>query len=371
MLVTPVTWSYAGALRAPGTDSVAARTGEWMRDHHLGSVVNSVEHWWYSHHPPPVGGRPAGGIPTITTHPGPAASMPTNATSSGAPTPRSVVGLRVPPPVAPPVHPALRGEGSWQDVGLLVRATPAVRFAYVRADAVHTSRLAAVAWFDTTLLRADIVPGLQEPPGFGDARGARVPQAARPGLVAAFNSAFRVKDARGGVYLGGKGAATLRRGAASLVVRSDGTLTVGEWGRDFVSVDGVVAVRQNLDLIVDGGAPVAGLNNNMNGRWGWTLGNNVFVWRSAVGVTASGAIIYVAGDSLSVTSLADLLVRAGAVRAMELDINPDWVSCFVFNHPDPARPATVEGVKLIDAMHRPGNRYLVAGSRDFVMLSSR
>ena len=39
----------------------------------------------------------------------------------------------------------------------------------------------------------------------------------------------------------------------------------------------------------------------------------------------NGALVYVGGPSLAITSLANLLVDAGAVRAMELDINPDWV----------------------------------------------
>ena len=32
------------------------------------------------------------------------------------------------------------------------------------------------------------------------------------------------------------------------------------------------------------------------------------------------------GPDLNITDLADVLVRAGAVRAMELDINTDWVN---------------------------------------------
>ena len=46
-------------------------------------------------------------------------------------------------------------------------------------------------------------------------------------------------------------------------------------------------------------------------------------------MTADGALVYVGGPGLNITDLADLLVRAGAVRAMELDINTDWVN---FSH---------------------------------------
>ena len=44
-----------------------------------------------------------------------------------------------------------------------------------------------------------------------------------------------------------------------------------------------------------------------------------------------------ADPGLNITDLADLLVRAGAVRAMELDINTDWVNFSVY------QPATPTG----------------------------
>jgi len=45
----------------------------------------------------------------------------------------------------------------------------------------------------------------------------------------------------------------------------------------------VVAVRQNLNLLVDNGKPVSGLNANDTTKWGNTLGNQVYVSRSASG----------------------------------------------------------------------------------------
>jgi hypothetical protein len=62
VLLIPVLWSYAHYLTAPGTDPWTARSVEWIRDHGGGGIVNGVEHWWYSNHPPPVGGKPKHGI---------------------------------------------------------------------------------------------------------------------------------------------------------------------------------------------------------------------------------------------------------------------------------------------------------------------
>ena len=72
--------------------------------------------------------------------------------------------------------------------------------------------------------------------------------------------------------------------------------------------------------------------------FGATLGNKALVWRSGVGVDANGALIYAGGPALSVLSLGPTLQNAGAVRAMELDINTDWVSAYTYVQRAP--PAT-------------------------------
>jgi len=59
--------------------------------------------------------------------------------------------------------------------------------------------------------------------------------------------------------------APLRPGAASLVIYRDGSSTVAKWGRDAKLSSNVVAVRQNLDLLVDNGKAVAGLSANDTG----------------------------------------------------------------------------------------------------------
>jgi len=88
------------------------------------------------------------------------------------------------------------------------------------------------------------------------------------------------------------------------------------------------------------------------------------VWRSGIGVTASGAVVLVAGNRLSAPTLANLLLRAGAVRAMELDINRDWTSFILYRSP---HGQAIEKNALPD-MWRAPSRYDSASSRDFVAL---
>ncbi len=272
ILLVPVTWSYVGALRAPGTDSVAARSTEWLRGHGFGGLINHVEEWWYTHHPPKVGGTPRGGIPHVP-------KVATNAPHSTTHTTVPAVGLPAPPTVVSPASPALAGEGVWKPTGMLVRGRPAMYVTYVRPDPVHTSYLTSLVWFDTRLLHTMLIPGLQEPSGAPNLYGADVPDAQRSTLVGAFNSGFRVQDSQGGYFLAGHTYAPLLLGRAAAVITNSGTMKIGEWGRDFTSTAGLQSVRENLWPIIDQGQVVPGLPVNHSAKWGATLGAKVYVWR--------------------------------------------------------------------------------------------
>ncbi|HVC69191.1 MAG TPA: phosphodiester glycosidase family protein [Acidimicrobiales bacterium] len=365
VLLTPVWWSIGSALGNPsmGT-SVASRMAEWFRLHGGRSVVTWAENTWYSHHAPPVGGRPPkGAIPTRTratgTHPKAITRVPSH--------------LTPPAPIQPIASPAVPGEGQWRPAGRLVDGIPAVYETDLRPDTVHTSVVTAVAWMDTKLLGATLYSGSTIPGGGPYHLTAPILPQAADSLVASFNSGFLMRDSNGGYYTEGKTVVPLRQGAASFVIDRDGTATIGEWGRDVSMTPNVVAVRQNVNLLVDGGQPVPGLDANDTTKWGFTLGNQVYVWRSGIGETATGALVYVAGPDLNITDLAAVLVRAGAVRAMELDINTDWVDFATF------APATAtgqaagsNGTDLLANMVGTPDRYFEPWwSRDFFTMSVR
>ncbi|HLJ07783.1 MAG TPA: phosphodiester glycosidase family protein, partial [Acidimicrobiia bacterium] len=140
---------------------------------------------------------------------------------------------------------------------------------------------------------------------------------------------------------------------------------------DVTSTVGVASVRQNLDLIVDNGQPVPGLNANDTTKWGYTLHNYVYVWRSGVGVTADGALVYVGGPNMNITDLADVLSRAGAVRAMELDINTDWVNFSIYDPPGRTPASAANGTELLSSMSGGPSRYFQPWwARDFITMSA-
>jgi hypothetical protein len=166
------------------------------------------------------------------------------------------------------------------------------------------------------------------------------------------------------------------------VISADGAATVGAWGTDVAMTPAVIAVRQNLVPLVAGGQPTPQALGPDWEAWGATCAATSCgagvpgienQWRSSVGVTANGALVYVAGPALDPAQLAELLARAGVVRGMELDINPSW-PVFVAYAPTPptglAAPANGASLQP-SSVQGPWTFFNPAWARDFVTLSAR
>lgn len=336
-------WSISGVLAAPGTDSVTARLAEWGRDHYLGAVITFSENIQYRLNPPKLGGKPNTDLLNVFN-------------SSG-----SLSGQIL----SPVVTPALPGEGSFKTV-VSVGNSPAIRIAYLRPDQLHTSFLAGIAIMKSSSLRFALHPGFNEP---GKLKNYKTPNFISPsnlnGLVATFNSGFKIKDSLGGYFSEGFTAKPLVEGAASFVIYADGHADIGTWGSQLRMSSSVTTVRQNLSLLVDNGVITPTVDQNGFKKWGLTVKNAYYVWRSGVGVTNKGDIVYVCGNALSVKSLANLLQIAGATRAMELDINPSWVSYMWYSQDTKSLPQKLLPFK------RPANRFFSASSRDFFSVNLR
>ena len=374
LLLIP-TFSFLRAIIRPANLTTTEKAAEWMRDNHLGGVLNTVEAWWFKRNEPKEGGEPDRAIEATTQETTPQGTK----VADHLPRPANVA---VPDGVTP-----VENEGVWQPIGPLVGGAQAIYVTQVRPDSVRTSILDGLAWMDPKLVTFDLHPGTEEPGGKWNIPS-QVPMDQRLRLLAAFNSGFRMDDSRGGFYMNGITQRPLRDGAASFVTFKNGTASIGMWGRDFTMNDDIVAVRQNLDLILDNGGgppnpggspagaaapgvPAPGLNDNADGAWGATFGNKILTWRSAVCITANGAIVYGYGNGLGALSLSQLMLRAGCVRAMQLDINTVWTTYNTYSATVPGDPASVTGTRLLPESWKPGDRYLSNDARDFVAVLSR
>ncbi|GAB2704013.1 phosphodiester glycosidase family protein [Kitasatospora kifunensis] len=378
VFVTWLGWSLGEALLAPGNDGAVARIAEWARDHHLGPMVTGLETAQYKMNPPRVGGRPT--ISLDPVGPTPAQSTPAQSTPAQSASASAVASAENRHPQAPAVPPLtlaplrspagdpLPGEGAWRVIGS-TDGVPSVESALLRPDSEHTSYLAGVVSMDQRLVRFQLHPGTDDPGPDNWGVPPNIPPEARAGLLASFNGGFKVAEAQGGFYLNGVTHGTLRGGAGSLVFYKDGHTTVGSWGDEVSMSPDVVGVRQNLRLIVDHAAVPEDVDHDVESGWGLTIGGKFFVWRSGVGVTQDGRLIFAYGPALSVRTLADLLQQAGCVQAMQLDINPAWMSYNYYQQgADPQNPTST---KLLPDQERPADRYFEPTSRDFTAVYAR
>lgn len=66
---------------------------------------------------------------------------------------------------------------------------------------------------------------------------------------------------------------------------------------------------------------------------------------------------------MTIETLAQTLIRAGAIRGMQLEINQEWVQLNTYST-DPS--GTTTGKRLMSGMQHNGNRWLTEDTRDFV-----
>ena len=335
--LTLIVISFGTTMAGPSNSSFTIRTFEWLRDHGGAGIATSLESWYYSMNAPSTGG------PALR-------KLKLQARAESQIHPRNVTPL---------ISPPLSGEGVWQPTEAWSGSNAPVQITQFRSDPNYPQMVAGVAWIDPRRTSIVLYPGQQEPSVTIPNRGPEeVPAALRSRLLATFNSGFKLQDSHGGFAVGGQTYAPLQNGMATFVHYTDGRVDVLDWKWGPHNPSGVDYARQNLPLIVDGGRPNPNLSDGP--AWGLTLGNAVRVWRSGIGIDAHGDLIYAAANYQTVGSLAQILIRAGAVRAMQLDINSYWVTFNSYARPDAGNPSS-----LLSSMTRPDTRYLSPDDRDF------
>jgi hypothetical protein len=351
--------SYLSALLGPSNSTTGIRSVEWLRDHGAAGLVAKVESIYYSLTAPAKGGPALKALPRV----GLGSSQAQRAAREGAE--KTIVDR--PQRIETLLAPALPGEGVWN--GTLEhesRNDPPLLVTTFRSDPAEYPRLVAgVAWINTSNTTVSLIAGRQEPAVQLPSRGAMdVPSANRGKLLATFNSGFKLSDARGGWAINGHTYSPMREGQATFIRYSDGHYDVSAWHGGPQVGSNVVFARQNLPLIVSGSKSSSKLSNTS--EWGATVGNAVQVWRSGIGIDAHGNLLYAAANDQTVGSLAKILRHAGAVRAMELDINSFWISFNTYAAAGALRPA-----KLLAETERPATRYLTPDDRDFFAVYRR
>ncbi|MGE5597197.1 MAG: phosphodiester glycosidase family protein, partial [Hyphomicrobiales bacterium] len=155
----------------------------------------------------------------------------------------------------------------------------------------------------------------------------------------------------------------LRNGLATICTGANGAIKMGTWGSTIAWEDGFTACRQNAVLLIENGE-ISRRVGEGNDTWGYVkVDSTEFItWRSAVGLTKDGNLVFAAGNSLSAETLAKALWAAGAYTAMQLDINNPYVLGGLFF---PQGDGSLEATRFMDSMPDSPSRFLKTQARDF------
>jgi hypothetical protein len=236
--------------------------------------------------------------------------------------------------------------------------------------AVWVARQSGVALlsFNQQLVGLRLHSGTVDAGSSGWRYGPLIEGSERRRLVSAFNGGFRLDTGSGGFQLGGRTAVALSPGLGSIVTYASGLTDIGAWhDGEPASGQPVVSVRQNLHLLVSGGRPTANLDCLL--CWGATLGGTPSPARSGLGITADGRLIWAGGENLTPAALAAVLIGARVQRAVELDINPEWVAAYLYGHHGAHGP--LAPVPIVPGQPGVPGQFLAPYSRDFFTVVAR
>ncbi|MFM7030727.1 MAG: phosphodiester glycosidase family protein [Micrococcales bacterium] len=346
------------------------------RDIGYGPLMALSENFYYQVvNPAQVGGKPTDsavfGKVVAAQSPAPSESAAVTPTASAIKAnnpswgPAAATVDQVPANVATPAKHPVANEGVWMPTKIKVNGRVAVYVARVRPDSQHTSFFDTLVWLDPKALAFQEVPGTLEPKGNYPHGTGRVPAKLKRFYVAGINGGYKTVNMHGGFIYKGTTAVPMRNDAATLLTYPDGSIDIRNWGVDAIK-PGYISARQNLPMLVSNG--VNQVKNNNDSQWGslaWgTASGANFVWRSAIGVRADGSVVHLVGPSMSQRDLADLMVRAGVVRAMCLDMNNGWASSYFYG-------PYGSGVPVDPQITRPASRFLNSSTRDFIAVYAK
>jgi hypothetical protein len=325
-----------------------------------------------------------------------------------------------PAPIQGALSPPLPGEGQWiaLDKDQFITPTaagtaPAFVTSYVRPDVHRADVRVYVTLWDPRQIALHMEAGTTEPISASGEHGPgmvpRTPEVIKH-LVAAFNGGFQAQHGEYGMQANGIEYLPPKPYAATVAELRDGSIAFGTWPgpeapqarpraepseatKDGAVPDDIVAFRQNLTALIEGG------KFNPWGRnwWGGTppgWPDQIHSARSAICLTRDGFVGYFYSASISAEDLALGMIDARCTYGIHLDMNPGHAG-FEFYRTAPegtlaalGRPLQSDweaegkvadmpgwvfrGRRMIKGMgHMLFPRYIQRESRDFFYLTSR
>jgi hypothetical protein len=320
--------------------------------------------------PPPVprAAPPAGDIPA-------AAAPPAPSTEPAAP-PAPAAPKAFPPPAFAPLHArtAQPGDGDWTALPEGARGGPAVLVrTTAHPDTIKPHIYVAIVAIDLASVELRLVAGTIEPESKAvppERRPGLVPAADQADLIAVFNGGFMVRHGHYGMMLDGDTFVSPRPDACTVALLRDGGLRIRTWTEIAPQAKALSAFRQTPPCLIEQGALHPQIDPDPRPRrWGAAESGDVEIRRSALGLDASGRVLfYGLGEWVTAKAIADAMKAAGAVDAAELDINWSYTRFLFFGRPSPKEPLQVVSTLIPKTKHAREGYVKTPSERDFFYL---
>lgn len=264
----------------------------------------------------------------------------------------------------------LENEGVWFERKLNIFPDKQVlAYTFVRPDPERPYANVTLIQADMGPLMLGITAGQKQPGGpVGNPGSGIMPKEIIDSgrLVAAFDGGFQYRDGMYGMIIGDKTYLPLKNDIGTLVGYKNGSFKIVKYTGQDLGND-VVFIRQNCPILIENGE--LSVTNPVNrDLWGRTITSDIYTWRSGVGITREGNLIFAIGNNLNPDSLATALKMGGAINAIQLDINPFWVRFTVFNHIDQGK---YDSSVLMKGVYNGAKEFLEGYEKDFFFLYKR
>jgi hypothetical protein len=280
------------------------------------------------------------------------------------------------PYAAPFPEVAAAGDGVWVPIAGTGAPgdAPVLSKSVVHPDPKRGFAAIAVVAIDLTRVDLKLVAGTKEP--FSN----DVPAERRPGLVpaehagdliAAFNGGFKAMHGHYGMMLDGDTFLPPRDIACTIALYPDNTVRVRTWPALRGDEQRMTAYRQTPPCLVEQGE-LNGALYDSNRNWGATVSGETVIRRSALGVDASGKLLfYGLGEAVTARSLARGMHAAGARDVAELDVNHSYPRFLLYESAQAGAPPRVGSSLIPDVQFKPAEYVGDPSPRDFFYLLRR
>jgi hypothetical protein len=267
-----------------------------------------------------------------------------------------------------PNLPPLADEGVWIPIKTATEGPIMAETTY-RPDAKRDYAIVYLVKMDMNHLTISAVAGTREPGEYLHPGPGKIPSEAKMSnaIIAAFNGGFQQKDGHYGMIVADVTYLPLQQNIATLVIYKNAKPSIVNYTGQNIGTE-AAAIRQNGPMLLQNSIDVSTSQEWTMQKWGLTTTNSMYTWRSGLGVTNTGDLVYAAGPSLVPETLAAALKAAGAVNGMQLDINPVWVRFVIF---DPLGNGRYNYHALTNTMQNGGYSYLYGYQKDFFYLQEK